>query len=286
MSFAQSEKPAAVTLAGGQVIPIQREWVLEADPAQMQQMPMEQRPWRFNQRTPVHIATEERPGQSPVHYFRDVRWAQDKDAKTGLHRAYYTTVRVDMDKVKGAWICLKPFAPKIIAGHSAIALDMDAGGFTNLDGEDGGTFVLSMEALMHAGQKYSLIQGQMGKFPIIYVVSTWHDFLYKSIQMDDSVVKRWKLALNPTELKALEVAMGKTVIADHQGQKYNTLTNSCVTAALEVINESVAPARQIKKTILWGLIPNFEATLPALTDRALRRAGLIDGDMDEIEEVH
>lgn len=273
------------TSPAGLKIPIQSEWVVEADPAAMQNVPMEKRPWRFNQRTPTHIASEERPGQNPIHYFRDVRWKEEKDPATGRHRALYTTVRVDMDRAQASWMCLKPFAPKIIAGHSALLLEMAPGGFTNLEGEDGGGFVLSMEALMHAGQHYSMIQGQMGKFPIVYCVSTWKDFLYKSIAMDDSVVKRWKLALSPAELKALEIAIGKAVIADHAEQRYNTLTNSCVTAALEVINQAVAPARQVKKDTFFGLLPNLEASLPAFTDRALRKKGLIDGDMEEIEEI-
>ena len=64
---AASERPSVIALASGQQIPIQREWVDEADPAAMKTVPMDQRPYRFNQRVPVHVATEERGGQSPVY---------------------------------------------------------------------------------------------------------------------------------------------------------------------------------------------------------------------------
>lgn len=283
---AATERPSVVALAGGLKIPVQREWVDEADAEAMKVIPMDQRPRRFNQRAPVHVATEERAGQNPVYYFRDVRWKQEKSMATGRHRAYYTTVRVDMEKVKGAWVCLKPFAPKWLAGHAAILLEMHAGGFTNLDGEDGGGFVMSFEAWMRAAQSYSLIKGQMGKFPIIYVVGTWQDFLYKSIAMDDSVVQRWKLALSEPELQALEVAIGKAVIADHREERYNTLTHSCVTAALLLVNQAVPEARRMAQKTFFGLLPNLGFSLPVLTDRALKRKGLIDGDMQEIQEIN
>lgn len=273
------------SLAFAAVPPAQNEWVDEADPAAMKSVPMDQRPWRFNQRTPVHLGSEERPGHQPVHYFKDVRWKQEKDARTGRHRALYKTVRVDMEKVKGAWMCLKPFAPKWLAGHAAIMLEMEKGGFTTVEGEDGGAFVMSFEAWMKAAQSYSLIKGQMGKFPIIYVVSTWQDFLYKSIEMDDSVVQRWKLALNATELQALELAIGKAVVGDHGSERYNTLTHSCVTAALILVNQAVPEARRVAQKTFFGLLPNLEFSLPVLTDRALSRKGLIDGQMEEIKEV-
>lgn len=283
--LAQSERPAAVSTAAGQRIEIQREWVDEADPVGMKNVPMEQRPWRFNQRTPVHVATEDRAGHAPVHYFRDVRWKQEKNPATGRHRAYYTTVRVDMEKVQGAYICLKPFAPKWLAGHAAISLEMQPGGFTNLDGEDGGAFVMSFEAWMKSAQPYSLVKGQMGKFPIVYVVSTYRDFLYKSISMDDSVVQRWKLALSPAELQALQLAVGHAVVGDHGKERYNTLTHSCVTAALMLVNQAIPESRRVPQKTFFGLLPNLEFSLPVLTDRALSRKGLIDGSMEEINEL-
>jgi hypothetical protein len=276
---------AGAALAQAPNITVQREWVDEADPAKLANVPMDSRPWRFNQRTPRLVHTEERAGRRPVYYFSDVRWKQEKDAKTGRYRAYYTTVRVDMEMATGAWACLKPFAPKWLAGHAALLLDMKPGGFTNMDGEDGGGFVLSFEAWMRANQPYSLIQGQRGKFPIIYVVSTWKDFQYKSIEMDTSVVQRWKLALSPEELLNLELAIGRAVIGDHDTEKYNTLTHSCVTAALKLVNEAIPEQRRMKDRTFFGLLPNLEFSLPVLTDRALRKKGLIDGEMEEIEQV-
>src|SRR5687767_5619271 len=95
-SLVHAQAPVYKT-GDGREIPIQREWEVEADPAQVANVSMEDRPYRFNQRSPKHVATEERAGKKPIYYFRDVRWAQAKDEKSGRHRAYYTTVRVDME---------------------------------------------------------------------------------------------------------------------------------------------------------------------------------------------
>jgi hypothetical protein len=279
--------PAEFRTGDGRLIPIQREWVQEVDPASVQDEPADRRPYRFNQRYPKLVHTEQRTGRRPIYYFQDVRWRQE-DSKGGprpVLRAYYTSVRVDMEKVKGAYLCIKPFAPRFLAGHAAVLLEMDPAGFTNLDGQDGGGFVLSYEAWMRVGQKYGLLAGQMGKYPIVYVVSTWADFLYKSIHMDDSEVKRWKLALSHGELQELELAIGKAVVADHSEERYNTMRHSCVTAALDLINASVPPERRARRDWLGGLMQNPAWTLPVFTDRALRRKGLIVGEMEVIREA-
>lgn len=267
----------------GRSIPIQREWVIAPDPASLASTPLERRPWRFDQRAPVLVHTESRQGASPVYYFRDVRWRQNQRRENNreIRSSYFTTARVDPDRIRCAWLCLKPFAPRWLAAHAAILLEMEPGGFTNLDAEEGGGIVISYEALMRAGQKYSLVEGQQGKYPVVYVAGTWDDFVFKSVRLDSSVVKRWKLALSPAELRNLEMAVGRTALADHSGEKYNTLNHSCVTAVVDLINQAVPENRRLRKGWLGTPIPNPSWMLPTLLDRSLRRKGLIVGEMEE-----
>lgn len=274
------------TTGAGSQIPIQREWSKKHDPADFEHMPMGEQPFRFDQRQPRLVHTEERPGKSPIYYFDDVRWTQDPANPEApfARRCYWTTARVDLDKIKAAYFCMKPFAPKFVAGHAAILVEFEPGGFVNLDGEESKGFTLSYEAYLRVTQRYEMIGGQFQrKFRIIYVVGTWNDFLIRSLKVSKSVVKRWRLKLDGTQLRDLAVAIGKTVTQDHTKERYNTTRNSCVTAALDLINEA-APKAKLRKKWLFGLIQNPFWALPVLADETLRLHGLIDGKKETIRE--
>ncbi len=133
---ARANLPLTFTTGDGKKLLIQREWKAEEDAAPYKDMALEQQPFRFDQRQPTHVYTEQRFGQEPLYYFKDVRWVQrDRPAGSKLGRqAYFTSVVVDPEKVKRAYFCMKPFAPKFLAGHAAIYLEFDQGGFKNLDG--------------------------------------------------------------------------------------------------------------------------------------------------------
>ncbi|MBI2944174.1 MAG: DUF4105 domain-containing protein [Candidatus Wallbacteria bacterium] len=280
--------PATFRAGDGHEIPIQRDWSTEEDPTRYESMALDQQPFRFDQRQPSHVYTEQRPGQQPLYYFKDVRWYQSdraEGAKFG-RKAFFTTVRVDLEKVKAAWFCMKPFAPKFVAGHAALLLEFEPGGFVNLDGQESPGFVLSYEAYLKASQRYGMIGGQFSrKFRIVYVVSTWHDFLVRSIRFNGSIVKRWKLSLDKTQLQHLSVAIGKVVLADHSAERYNTTRASCVTAALELAMSILPPERRSPEKWLWGLIQNPGWALPVFADNVLRNKGLIRDPKETIKEV-
>jgi hypothetical protein len=287
-SAARANLPSTFTTGDGKKLPIQREWKVEEDPSPYKEVAFEEQPFRFDQRQPTHVYTEQRFGQEPLYYFKDVRWVQkDRPAGTKLGRqAFYTSVVVDPEKVKAAYFCMKPFAPKFVAGHAAIFLEFDEGGFKNLDGATTPGFVLSYEAYLRVTQSYDLIGGQFSdKFRIVYVGSTWRDFLIRSVQFNKSVVKRWKLKLSREELRALAKAVGRTVMADHSDETYNTTRRSCVTAALRLVNDAVPTKRRMSEKWLLGLVQNPGWALPVLADNALRFHGLVEGRKQTIAEV-
>ncbi|MBI4867675.1 MAG: DUF4105 domain-containing protein [Candidatus Wallbacteria bacterium] len=283
-----TSSPATFAAGDGRILAIQREWAEEQDPARFEGMALAQQPFRFDQRTPRPVHAEQRPGRDPVYYFQDVRWRQTErpqGAKVG-RKAYFTTVRVDPEKVRAAYFCMKPFAPKFAAGHGAILLEFAPGGFTSLDGEEASGCVISYEAYLRVTQKYQMIAGEFSrKFRITYVVCTWRDFLMRSIQFNGSVVKRWKLKLSQPELRKLARSIGRTVMEDHSRERYNTTRNSCITAALELIDSAVPPERQTTKAWLGGLVINPGWALPVLADNVLRHQGLIEGRKVTFSEV-
>ncbi len=146
--------------------------------------------------------------------------------------------------------------------------------------------MLSYEAYLRVSQSYDLIGGQFSdKFRITYVGSTWRDFLIRSIQFNKSVVKRWKLKLSRDELRALAHVVGRTVMADHSDETYNTTRRSCVTAALRLINEAVPAKRRMPEKLLLGLLQNPGWALPVLADNVLRLHWLVEGWKQTITEV-
>jgi hypothetical protein len=296
----------------GTQIPIERDWVESQKPHAFDDVPMEERPFRVNQDTPrkVHVALRE--SKNPLYYFRRVRWIQEaglKGEKRFLERVYYTTVRIDLSKVKAAHLFMKPFGPGGIAAHAALHLEMEPGGFTSLDGEDGNGFVLSFEAHMRAGQGYSALDGRFDAYPGTHVVGNYPDFLFRSLVLDyPHILLRRTLILSQDELRELGLAVGRTIvlsdpditdldlswISEATGREhsrgevdrhYNSMRRSCVHAVIHVLNEALAPERRIKLRWLGGAIPNPRLMIPSLAHRALKRQGLIDGEVLKIEAM-
>lgn len=281
----RTDIPTTFTTGDGTQIPIQREWVVPPAPGTYDEVPEEERPFRPNQRFPKFLHKEERPGTLPLYYFENVRWLQEagRRGEDGffLSRVYFTTVKIDLTKVKAAYYCLKPFKPKLIAGHAALYLEMEPGGLTSLDGEESTGFVISYEAHIRADQKYGLLKGQLGAYPNVYVAGTWKDFLFRSLTLDHPLtLKRWKLSLSRDELTNLGIAIGRTVIEADPTDHYNTLFDSCVHAAIKLLNGGLPEERKV--SLKWGFLPNPELVIPTLTHRSLARKGLIDGDLEEI----
>ena len=283
-----SKLPPAFVTGDGHSISIQREWASEQDPIEFENVPLGEQPFRFDQRQPLHVYTEPRAGKQPLYYFNDVRWTQEDrpEGRKFGRRAYFTSAVVDLEKVKGAYFCMKPFAPKFLAGHAAVLLEFEPGGFRNLDGEESEGFVISYEAYLRVTQQYELIGGQFGrKFRIIYVVGTWRDFLIRSIRFGDSVVKRWKLDLTKDQLKTLALEIGKVVLADHSAEHYNTTRASCITAALRLLNVLLPERERSPERWLGGLIANPGWALPVFADNILRHHRLITGDKETITAI-
>jgi hypothetical protein len=296
----------------GTQIPIERNWVESQKPHAFDDVPMEDRPFRVNQDTPrkVHVAFLD--SENPVYYFRRVRWIQEaglKGKKRFLKRVYYTTVRIDLSKVKAAHLFMKPFEPQWIAAHAALHLEMEPGGFTSMDGEDGKGFVLSFEAHMRAGQGFSALDGRADVYPGTHVVGNYPDFLFRSLVLDHPLILlRRTLTLSKDELRELGLSVGRTIvlsdpditapdlswISEATGREYslgemerhyNPVKRSCVHAAIHVLNEALAPERRVKLRWLGGAIPNPRLIIPSLAHRALKRQGLIDGEVLKIETM-
>ena len=66
---------------------------------------------------------------------------------------------------------------------------------------------------------------------------------------------------------------------------YNPVKRSCVHAAIHVLNEALPPERRVKLRWLGGAIPNPRLIIPSLAHRALKRQGLIDGEVLKIETM-
>ena len=277
-------QPAFVA-GDGASIPVQSEWVNEEDPARYQGVAESQVPVRYDLRQPKLVHVEKRGGRLPLYYFRDVRWQQTERpaGATVGRRAQFTTVVIDLEKVKAAYLCFTPFAPTWAAGHAVIEIEFDRGGFRTLDGRESAGLVWSYEARLRCTQNYAIIPSLYKKIPIIYIVGTFDDFKFRCNVLNKSPLRRWKLEVAPGRLAEMAQEMGKVVVADHGRETYNAFTNSCITATLRVLTRFLPDGEHSREDFLFGLIQNPRWVVPVLVDDLLKAKGLIKSPEEVFE---
>ncbi|MBI4863775.1 MAG: DUF4105 domain-containing protein [Candidatus Riflebacteria bacterium] len=269
-------QPAFVA-GDGASISAQSEWVDEEDPARFQGVAESEVPVRYDLRQPKLVHVEKRGSRIPLYYFRDVRWQQtERPAGRAVgRRAHFTTVVIDLEKVKAAYLCFTPFAPTWAAGHAAIEIEFDRGGFRTLDGRESAGLVWSYEARLRCTQSYAIIPSLYKKVPIIYIVGTFDDFKFRCNVLNTSPLRRWKLEVAPGRLSEMAQEMGKAVLADHGKETYNAVSNSCITATLRVLTRFLPAGENTREDFLFGLIQNPRWVVPVLIDDLLKAKGLI-----------
>ena len=175
------------------------------------------------------------------------------------------------------YFILKPFPPEWLFGHGYIVMTFKPGGFIGPRGEQSEGLVVSFEAYRYPNQTIDFIwKGTHKVYPNIAVVSTWVDYSMLECGVDGRKLHAYHLRLTPEQ----KVAFTRTAVLegtrDRPDDYYNTLSSSCVTHQVEMINSVLPPSQRLKLKLLGNHVVNPKASFPTILPKAYMKLGVFD----------
>lgn len=231
--------------------------------------------WRGDQRHASRLPR--RPGEA-THLYRiqDFRWnyTLETQGEFADHwRPHFGEAVVDTSRIRRISLLWYPFAPEIVAGHTSLLVEFEPGAITPGDAALGRAalgppptgIVVSLEARMKQGEKYGFKDGALGRFGVVYSVSTWRNYVQRCIEVYQGALWRWPLALTAAEAPVYGRAILDHGLAPHRDETYWLTHNSCSTAVMDMIIEGLRSqqavrADQARAADLQALVEANEAT--------------------------
>lgn len=251
---------------------------------------------RDRYRTELEISEQDRqdqlnidwnPAQTPSRLLRqdgdrytlsDFRWGFQEDPKVASTEwaPRWSETTIDTSKVKEVYLALEPFAPEIVAGHGLLVFEMsDDDAVQNAQGEKDFGFALSIEARLPKGEKYGLLTGMKNKFGMIYQMGSLSDQLQKVTRQRGHKLVLHRLDLSQEQKAQLARDGLQAAGEDRLGEWYHTLTNSCYTGGVDLINGVVPDSQKMARWTNSLRFARLATSLPALGGATLREKGLL-----------
>lgn len=214
--------------------------------------------WRGDQFHPVRL-----PGPAAeandVFVVDNFRWAfEPGDGVESKWRPVFTRARIDLTKIRQLHLLWAPFKPRFLAGHTAFYIELDDGGLTRADGVTDGPFpnpkgvVLSIEARMkvfvdpetgaRTPELYGFKDGVLGKYPVVYSLSTYENYQQRCLDVYESELHSWRFTLDPRETREVARAAMRASVANHRGETYYLTRRSCSTELMDFLIEGLEAA--------------------------------------------
>lgn len=183
---------------------------------------------------------------------------------------------IDASKVKDVYLTLEPFAPEIVAGHGLLVFEMEKDGdVRSADGKTDVGFGLSIEARRPKGMNYGLFTGMKKNFGIVYQMGSLSDQLQKATRQRGHKLVLHRLELTKEQKEKLIHDGLQAATEDRLGEWYHTLTNSCYTGDVDLINGVVPENQRMARWTKHLKFARLATSLPALGGATLRGKGLL-----------
>lgn len=206
------------------------------------------------------------------------RWGFNEDPKVKSDNWTVNTsdTTIDASKVKDVYLCLEPFAPEIVAGHGLLVFEMsEDGAVKGADGREDFGFALSVEARRPEGLEYGLVSGMKKNFGMIFQMGSLSDQLQKVTRQRGHKLIMHKLELNSEQKEKLIHDGLNAATEDRLGEWYHTLTNSCYTADVDLINNVVPDSQKMARWSKHLKFARLATALPVLGGATLKQKGLL-----------
>lgn len=217
----------------------------------------------------------------------DIRQNEKSEKKTAIHT--WETATIDPDKVKSAYLLVKPFAPKFIAAHTLMAFSFADGGVVAKTGKKSNNLVLSIEAYKKVGQSYGLVKTMKKEFDIVWILTNLKNYAELNVnynESSDTEIMVYRLKLDKQQIKALLAETIKQTCVNRQGEYYHTIRNNCTNNLVILLNSVLSEENQVKLWRIPGIIYNHKATMPFSVLKALKKIGLIGEPMRTISKTN
>ncbi len=187
------------------------------------------------------------------------------DANEKITSADYYTKTYDLNKLKKVWYITEPFNPGSPFAHT----------FLSYEFSDGTFLAITIEARLTKDQDYSLINGTLHTFPLMYIAADERDVIYLRANTRDAEVYVYPLKANPEDGRKLLVDMlNRMNDLAINPTWYNTFYANCTSSIAHHVNK------------IWpGLLPTFDwqVVFTSYADKLALDSGLLDTNLS-IEE--
>ncbi|MCA9122010.1 MAG: DUF4105 domain-containing protein [Planctomycetaceae bacterium] len=187
-----------------------------------------------------------------VHNIRSCVYESDSD-----YVVNHYDKRFDLSKIRNVDFIVVPFKDTPSLAHTMLSF-----GFS-----DGEHIVLSAEARLEKGEKYSPILGELRQYELMYVLADERDAILRRTKHRDADVYVYRTIASPEQSRDLFVDVLQRVnqLAEVP-EFYDTLSNNCTTNIVRHLNR-----------LKPGRVPyDVRALLPGFSDGLAYELGLLD----------
>lgn len=232
-----------------------------------------------------HLAINWSPEQTPSSLVKkdgdkytvnNFRWGFEEVGKPETWDPNNQNATIDASKVKNVYMAIEPFAPEVVAGHGLMVFEMeDDSAVTGPDGKKDFGFAVSVEARKPVGKEYGLVTGMKKTFGMIYQLGSLSDQLQKVTRQRGHKLVLHRIPLDDEQKQKIAADALDASVEDRLGEWYHTLTNSCFTAAVDLVNGVVPDDQKMARWTEYLRFNRLATTLPALAGATLRNKGLL-----------
>jgi hypothetical protein len=234
-----------------------------------------------------HLAIDWNPAQTPSQLVKrdgdkytlsNFRWGftEDSNVKNADWAPRTSDTTIDASKVKDVYLALEPFFPEVVAGHGLLVFEMeDDGAVQSANGDQDFGFALSIEARRPVGKEYGLLTGMKKSFGMIYQMGSLSDQLQKVTRQRGHKLVLHRLELDKEQKQQLIHDGLNAAVEDRVGEWYHTLTNSCYTGDIDLVNGVLPESQKMARWTKHLKFARLATALPAVGGATVRQKGLL-----------
>ena len=182
---------------------------------------MSNQPFDPNEGGPWDVGMERVPlvkrdgNEVHIENFRNFRYECD-----GSHQKNYESKTVKIDDLESAEFIVVPFSSQPDLAHTMMSFGT----------RDGQHTVVSVEARRRLNQKYGIIKGIFGAFPLMYAIADERDAIGQRTEMRGDDVYLYRVSATPEQVQSFfRCVIARVDKLSKSPEKYNTVTNNCLT---------------------------------------------------------